>query len=115
MPRGWSPCRTCSRPSATRVAEGASLVEFERAPFDAAARSAETALASAERAYTRAVRLAQAGILPQKDSDQAAADLAQAQVAAINARRAQQLATLRAPLAGVVTRMTAVLGAAVDV
>ena len=97
-----------------RVAEGDSLVEFERAPFDAAARSAETALASAERAYARAVRLAQAGILPQKDSDQAAADLAQAQVAAITARRAQQLATLRAPLAGVVTRMTAVLGAAVD-
>jgi len=97
-----------------RVAEGDSLVEFERAPFDAAARSAEAALASAERAHARAVRLAQAGILPQKDSDQAAADLAQAQVAAITARRAQQLATLRAPLAGVVTRMTAVLGAAAD-
>jgi RND family efflux transporter MFP subunit len=97
-----------------RVAEGDSLVGFERAPFDAAARSAETALGSAERAYARAVRLVQAGILPQKDSDQAAADLAQAQVAAITARRAQQLATLRAPLAGVVTRMTAVLGTAVD-
>jgi membrane fusion protein (multidrug efflux system) len=97
-----------------RVAEGDSLVEFERAPFDAAARSAETALASSERAYARAVRLVQAGILPQKDSDQAAADLAQAQVAAITARRAQQLATLRAPLAGVVTQMTAVLGASVD-
>jgi membrane fusion protein (multidrug efflux system) len=97
-----------------RVAEGDSLVEFERAPFDAAARSAETALSSAERAYARAVRLVQAGILPQKDSDQAAADVAQAQVAAVTARRAQQLATLHAPLAGVVTRMTAVLGAAVD-
>src|SRR2546426_583807 len=96
-----------------RVAEGDSLIAFERLPFDAAARSAETALANSERAYARAVRLAQAGILPQKDSDQAAADLAQAQVAAITARRAQQLATLRAPLAGVVTRMTAVLGAPV--
>jgi len=98
-----------------RVAEGDSLIAFERAPFDAAARSAETALANTERAYTRAVRLVQAGILPQKDSDQAAADWAQAQVAAITARRAQQLATLRAPLVGVVTRMTAVLGASVDV
>src|SRR5881409_614591 len=97
-----------------RVAEGDSLIAFERAPFDAAARSAETALANSERAYARAVRLVQAGILPQKDSDQAAADLAQAQVAAVTARRAQQLATLRAPLAGVVTRMTAVLGASVD-
>jgi RND family efflux transporter MFP subunit len=97
-----------------RVAQGDSLVGFERAPFDAAARSAETALSSAERAFARAVRLVQAGILPQKDSDQAAGDLAQAQLAAVTARRAQQLATLRAPLAGVVTRMTAVLGASVD-
>lgn len=97
-----------------RVAQGDDLVEFERAPFDAAARSAELALESAERAHARAVRLVQAGILPQKDSDQAAADLAQAQVTAVTARRAQQLATLRAPLGGVVTRMSAVLGASVD-
>jgi RND family efflux transporter MFP subunit len=97
-----------------RVAEGDSLIEFERAPFDAAARSGAAALAGAERAYARAVRLVQAGLLPQKDGDQAAADLAQAQVAAITTRRAQQLATLRAPLAGVVTRMSAVLGASVD-
>lgn len=97
-----------------RVAQGDDLVEFERAPFDAAARSAQLALESAERAHARAVRLVQAGILPQKDSDQAAADLAQAQVAAVTARRAQQLATLRAPLRGVVTRMSAVLGGSVD-
>jgi len=32
----------------------------------------------------------------------------------VTARRSQQLATLRAPLAGVVTRMNAVLGASVD-
>jgi RND family efflux transporter MFP subunit len=97
-----------------RVAEGDSLIEFERAPFDAAALSSEAALTSARRAYARAVRLVQAGILAQKDSDQAAADLAQAQAAAVTARRAQQLATLRAPLAGVVTAMTAVLGASAD-
>ena len=97
-----------------RVAQGDSLVEFERAPFDAAAQSAAAALANAERAYTRAVRLVQAGILAQKDSGQAAADLAAAQAAAVTARRAQELATLRAPLAGVVTRMSAVMGASVD-
>src|SRR5262245_6236271 len=97
-----------------RVAQGDSLIEFERAPFDAAAQSAAAALASAERNATRAARLAQAGILPQRDADQAAADLAAAQSAAVTARRAQELATLRAPLAGVVTRMTAVLGASVD-
>ncbi len=97
-----------------RVSKGDSLIEFERAPFDAAALSAGATLSSAERTYARAARLAQAGILPQKDVDQAAADLAAAQSAAVTARRAQELATLRAPLAGVVTRMTAVLGASVD-
>jgi len=97
-----------------RVGTGDSLVEFERAPFDAAAQSAAAALANAERAYARAVRLVQAGILAQKDSGQAAADLAAAQAAAVTARRAQELATLRAPLSGVVTRMSAVMGASVD-
>ena len=97
-----------------RVAKGDALIEFERGPFDAAAQSAEAALANAERAYARAVRLVQAGVLAQKDSGQAAADLAAAQSAAVTARRSQQLATLRAPLAGVVTRMNAVMGASVD-
>jgi len=97
-----------------RVMKGDSLIEFERAPFDAAAQSAAAALANAERAYARAVRLVEAGILAQKDSGQAAADLAAAQAAAITARRAQELATLRAPLSGVVTRLSAVMGASVD-
>jgi RND family efflux transporter MFP subunit len=97
-----------------RVAQGDSLVAFERAPFDAAAQSAETALSSAEHSYARATRLAQAGILPQKDADQAASDLAAARAAAVTARRAQELATLRAPIAGVVTQMSAVLGGSVD-
>jgi RND family efflux transporter MFP subunit len=97
-----------------RVRVGEPLVEFERAPFDAAARSAEAALANAQRAYDRAVRLVQAGILAEKDSEQAAADLAAAQFAAVTAQRSQQLATLRAPLGGVVTRLSAVLGAPVD-
>lgn len=96
------------------VAKGDALIEFERAPFDATAQSAAAALANAERAYERAIRLVKAGVLAQKDSGQAAADLAAAQAAAVTARRAQQLATLRAPLNGVVTRMSAVLGASVD-
>jgi RND family efflux transporter MFP subunit len=114
-----------SAPAATRVARifvaagepvaaGAPLIEFERAPFEAAARSAESALASARHGYERATRLTQAGVLPRKDLDLAAADLAQAQAAATTARRSLELATLRAPIAGVVTRMTAVLGAPVD-
>jgi RND family efflux transporter MFP subunit len=97
-----------------QVHAGDALVEFERAPFDAAARSAAAGLANAQRAYDRAVRLVQVGILAQKDSEQAAADLATAQLAAVTAQRAQQLATLRAPLGGVVTRLSAVLGSPVD-
>jgi len=77
-----------------RVSEGDSLVEFERAPFDAGAKSADAALAAAQHAYARAVRLVQAGILPQKDSDQTAADLAQAQATAVLAHRSQQLASV---------------------
>jgi len=97
-----------------RVAAGAPLVEFERAPFEAAARSAESALASAQHGYERAVRLTGAGVLARKDLDLAAADLAQAQANQTTAHRSLELATLRAPIAGVVTRMTAVLGAPVD-
>ncbi len=97
-----------------RVRAGDSLVGFERAPFDAAARSAQASLTNAQRAYDRAVRLVEAGILAQKDSEQAAADLAVAQVAAVTAQRSQQLATLRAPLGGVVTKLSAVLGSPVD-
>jgi RND family efflux transporter MFP subunit len=97
-----------------QVRKGDPLVEFEHAPFDAAAQSAAATLVNAERGYARAQRLVAAGILPQKDVDQAAADLAVAQAASGTARRAQELATLHAPLAGVVTRMSAVMGASVD-
>jgi membrane fusion protein (multidrug efflux system) len=114
-----------SAPAATRVARifvapgdrvraGDTLVEFERAPFEAAARGGEAALAAAQANHDRAVRLAQAGVLPRKDVDQSASELAQAQTAAVTARRALELATLLAPIGGVVTRMTAVLGQPVD-
>jgi membrane fusion protein (multidrug efflux system) len=114
-----------SAPAATRVArifavagqavhDGDPLIEFERAPFEAAARTAEARLSAAQRASDRAARLAAAGVVARKEVDQAAGDLAQAQVDAITARRALELATLRAPLAGVVTSMTAVIGAPVD-
>ncbi len=97
-----------------RVNAGDTLVAFERAPFDAAAASADAALTLAQHAYDRAQRLAAAGIAARKDVDQAAADLASARSADVAAQRAQQLATLRAPFSGVVTRLSAVLGATVD-
>src|SRR5205814_5089181 len=98
-----------------KVSAGTALVAFEQAPFIAARQSAEAALTAAERSYERARRLADAGIVPRKDADQAATELAQAQAAAALARRAAQLAVLRAPISGIVTRLNAPLGASVDV
>jgi len=96
------------------VHRGDSLVAFDLAPFDAAAQSAETALAGAEHAYERASRLSAAGVIPRKEVDQAATDLAQARAAATAARIARERATLISPIDGVVTKMTAVLGAPAD-
>jgi len=96
------------------VRVGDPLIEFDRGPFDAAAKSAQAAVTVAQNAHDRAVRLAGEGIVPRKDVDQAAADLAQAQAALITAQRAQDLATLHAPVAGVVTRMSAVMGSNAD-
>src|SRR5205807_5413140 len=97
-----------------KVGAGTSLVAFEQAPFVAARQSAEAALTAAERNYERARRLADAGIVPRKDADQAATELAQARAAAALARRSAQLATLHAPISGVVTKLNAPLGASVD-
>ena len=96
------------------VAAGEPLVELDQATFQAAAQSAEVALTAAQAAYERTKRLAQEGIAPRKDVDQAAADLARARADAVGARRAAQLAVLRSPIAGVVTRMSATLGGPAD-
>ena len=97
-----------------RVSSGQPLVEFEQAGFNAAANSAQAALTAAERSYERATRLANEGIVPRKDAEQAAADLGKARSEAVTAKRAQQLSVLRSPVSGVVTRMSAVLGASAD-
>lgn len=98
-----------------KVRAGTALVAFEQAPFLAAAQSAEAALNAAERNFERARRLADAGIVPRKDADQAATELAQARAAAALARRSAQLATVRSPISGVVTMLNAPLGASVDI
>src|SRR4051812_40121755 len=98
-----------------KVSAGAPLVAFEQAPFVAAAQSAEAGLTAAEQNYARARRLADAGIVPRKDAEQAATELAQARATAAVARRAAQLATLRTPISGVVTKLAAPLGGSVDV
>jgi RND family efflux transporter MFP subunit len=98
----------------TRVGVGQPLVEFEQSQFVAAANAARAALTAAERNYERASRLANEGIVPRKDADMAAADLAKARNDYVTAQRAIQLSVLRSPVSGVVTRMTAVLGAPAD-
>jgi RND family efflux transporter MFP subunit len=114
-----------SAPSATRisrvfVAEGARvgagqpLVEFEQAQFASAAGAAQASLTAAQRNHDRAQRLANEGILPRKDAEAAAAELAKARADAVAAQRAAQLSVLRSPVSGVVTRMAAVLGASAD-
>jgi RND family efflux transporter MFP subunit len=97
-----------------QVSAGAPLVSFDRAPLDAQAAAARTALTAAQRSLDRAKRLVDAGIAPRKDLDQAANDLARANADAIAAERMQSRATLQAPIPGVVTTMNAVLGATVD-
>jgi RND family efflux transporter MFP subunit len=98
-----------------RVSRGQSLVALDRSAIDAATQAAESALTAAAQAYERAERLNREGVSPRKDVEQAAADLAKARADAVAARRASQLAVLRSPIAGVVTRLAAVLGASVDV
>jgi cobalt-zinc-cadmium efflux system membrane fusion protein len=97
-----------------RVAVGTPLVQFEQVEFNAAASGAQAALTAAQMAYDRAERLSREGIVPRKDVEQAAAELGAARSAAVTARRAQQLSVLRSPVSGVVTRMSAALGASVD-
>lgn len=116
---------TLAAPAAARVARvyvtagspvhaGDPLIAFEPAPFEAALKSAESALLAAEHAAARSERLADAGVLARKEAEAAAAELAIARANATNARRASELATLRAPITGAVTRVTTTLGATVD-
>lgn len=97
-----------------RVGVGTALLEFEPVLFDAALSSAESARQTAEQAQARAERLVAAGVVPRRDLEQANATLASAEAAALAARRARQLSTLRSPIAGVVTRVSAVRGANVS-
>jgi membrane fusion protein (multidrug efflux system) len=114
-----------SAPSPTRVAKvyisqgqrvgaGQPLVEFDQAQFAAAASAAQAALRTAEQNYERAQRLANEGIVPRKDAQMAASDLARTRNDYVMAERALRLSVLRSPVSGVVTRMTAVLGAPAD-
>ncbi len=96
------------------VAKGDVLLEFEKTSIAAEAQSADASLVTAQQAYDRAQRMVNEGIAARRDLETASADLARAKAAVAAARRTADLATLRAPLSGVVTRMNATLGASVD-
>jgi cobalt-zinc-cadmium efflux system membrane fusion protein len=96
------------------VQTGQPLIELDQAPFQAALQSAEAALAAAERNAERQQRLAAEGIIPKKDAEQAAADVAKARADAGEARRLATQSTLRSPINGVITRLNASLGGSVD-
>jgi RND family efflux transporter MFP subunit len=96
------------------VAAGQVVIELDQAPFAATAQSAEAALNAAQRAYDRQQRLADSGIVPRRDAESAATDLARARAEAAAGRRAAELSILHSPISGVVTRLTASLGASVD-
>jgi len=100
--------------SGQAVRAGQTLIEMDQAAFQSSLESAQATLAAAERANERQQRLAQQGIIPRKDAEQAAADLAKARADAIAARRTQELSIIKSPISGVVTRMSATLGAPVD-
>ncbi len=96
------------------VQAGTELVHLDQSVFEASLRSATAAMNAADSAYQRAQRLVAAGIAPRKELDQAGADLALARANVVAANRAVDLSVLRSPFSGVVTRMSALLGASVD-
>jgi RND family efflux transporter MFP subunit len=96
------------------VARGAVLIELDQTAFVGASRSADAALATAQRTYDRTKRLVDEGISPRKDLDQAEADLERARGDAANAQRQREFSVIRAPIGGVVTRLDATLGAMAD-
>jgi membrane fusion protein (multidrug efflux system) len=97
------------------VTAGTAIVDLEHGTFDAEAMKAQAGFDAATRAYDRAVRLERAGIIPRKDMEAAATDLANARAGLVLARRNQQLATVRTPVTGMISKLNAVMGSQVDV
>ncbi|MCE9600831.1 MAG: efflux RND transporter periplasmic adaptor subunit [Gemmatimonadetes bacterium] len=101
--------------SGDRVSMGANLVDLESSVFASAAKGARATAEAARQNADRARRLVDAGILPRRDLEAATAALAAADADLVVAERNVELGMVRAPFDGVITRVTAVVGAAVDV
>lgn len=98
-----------------RVTPGQRLIELDSSVLAAIARGAEAAVTAATLNEERSRRLVQEGISPRRDFEQATAELARSRAELITARRQAELTTVRAPIAGVVTRMATTIGATVDI
>jgi RND family efflux transporter MFP subunit len=96
------------------VRAGQPLVALDQTVFAAEVRRAEVGRVTAQQAYDRARRLADAGILPRKDAEAAASALADANAAAIAARHTEAQAVLRSPISGIVAAVNARLNAQAD-
>ena len=96
------------------VHRGQALIQLDQAPFRTALQAAQATFAAAQQANERQQRLSSEGIVAKKDAQAAAADMARALADVSTAERALQLSTLTSPINGIVTLMTASLGASVD-
>ena len=96
------------------VAAGQPLVVLDASVFQPRLEQAQSTLASARESYARQERLVEQGITPRKELESAAADLADARAALAEARRNRELATVRSPIPGVVTRVDVAIGQPVD-
>lgn len=96
------------------VSRGQPLVALDQTVFAAEVRRTDVARVTAQQAYDRARRLADAGILPKKDAETAATALADANAGAIAARNTASQATLRSPISGIVSAVNARLNAQAD-
>lgn len=97
-----------------RVRPGDPLVTLDVPLLASTAAEADAARDAAEADWQRAVRLEREGILPAREVERRAVERARAVATALAAHRAADLGVLRAPIAGTVTRMDAMLGAEVD-
>ncbi len=114
-----------SAPAATRVTRvlvaegdavtaGQPLIALDASVFSAQLDQARAAVTSAEQARDRAQRLVDQGISPRKELESAQSDLARARAAMAEARRNSAMATVRSPIAGIVTAVDVAIGQPVD-
>lgn len=91
------------------VSAGQLMVQLDPSVWAAQLAEADAAVAAASQAAERAKRLADDGILPRKEAEQAASALASAQAARAGAARTRSLADVRSPMRGVVDSLDAAL------